>query len=231
MEALSRDPEPQLAFVGFLGRIRLGDAGAVDRFRASWVRHGASDRIDALTEIVWCNPPLPTTVLRVLIEDPCALVVPAAAGMLLREPTEPHQELLAAALDREWARLTGDAPPRDPQQHGRSVMHRSRIATLLEGGEAARELLPPELRGDAKKLEREGFADPSIIAAHALLHALPMFDEEFARTQLRRWTEASAPLLRFDALKLLGYGTGSVPRVLSTDPDPRIRALFTTLVG
>ena len=230
--ALTEDPELHLVFVGYLGLLRLGEAVDQAQLRERWLEwYSPQDRVDASREILWCEQPIPQPLIALLVDDPCGPVAPVAAELLRRAPSPQTEAMLVAALDLEWRRLDGSAPPRDPRHNDAFAMHASRRATLVEDGAAARGMIPEELRADAKELEREGFADPSVIAAHGFLHALTTCDPPVRRSQWLRWCASSSALLRYDALKWLAAAGEAFPASLATDPDARVRRFFDDLRG
>lgn len=230
LEELSEDASASLAFVALMGLARLGDEKKAASLARAWTSDfTATARTEAMAQLAWCNVPVPLLALRALLFDPCAMVLPTAVELLVREPSPETEELLAEALQLEWRRLQGETAPRDPAEHGRFVMHKSRIGPLVRSGAPRRSVLPEAYRPAAVELETEGFSTPSVVASHFLLHALPFFDAQRGHAELRRWLEAGPALLRFDALKLIGLGGGAVPPALEADPDPRVRALAIAL--
>jgi len=231
LKQLAGHYDPALALVAGCSLVRLGIEGAAEELATRWLQNfDPQDRVGAARSALLFELPVPDPIVKLLLDDPCALLAPFAAELLRREPSPTRQGWLLSALDLERARLTGDADARDPGQHDRWVMSASVLTRYLDDGAPRRAQLPSPLRESVTTMERDE-RDPHVIAAHSLLHALASVPPDIALPQLAPWLSMESPMLRFVALKLWVALSGAVPESpsLASDPSDAVRGLWEEL--
>jgi HEAT repeat protein len=221
LEALLGGGDPALVLVAAASLGRLGDD--VDVGLRRWLDDfGPQDRAAGARRAVLIELPVPDAVVRVLLDDPCAAVTPYAAELIRREPTGDRTRWLFDALAAEHARVDGTGAPRDPAANGDGVLTTALREGLVGEGRPRRALLPDDLAAGSEALERDGFGDPHVLAAHFLLLAAGGL-EDLPGDVVEPWLTSRSPLLRFDAIRIR-LASGTLPKG-PEDADPTVRAL------
>ena len=218
--------DPPGALAAGVALLRLGDDEAEAGFQERWIDADPPDRANESRSILALAAPLPTGAHRVLLSDPCALVIPAAAQAVARDARKDLLPVLLDALSTEGARVRGTVEPRDPYENevGNAASMRSE---LVHAGEAFRSQLPPEVRDGARALEVEELEDLHVLAARSLLLATTGFAWERVREAVEAFLDSPSALLRLTAVALWTGASGVAPTGgFSEDPHPTVRQLW-----
>jgi len=228
LQALFDESVPELSLVSATSLMRLGGDDIAEPLRKRWFSFAPPVREVEARRAVLMDLPVPDAVVRILLDDLCAFVIPAAAEFLRRDPTPERRALLTEALTLEYARVEGSAEPRGRRDNDMDVMNRKNIHRLIVAGRLRLTVLPQALRTPAEGLQRAGFRNPNVLAAHSLLLALTAYTD--VKEHLQPWLTSRAAVLRLRGL-MHWSGVSQAPPdgSMENDPDPTVRALWVTL--
>jgi len=225
LETMFNRSVPELMLVAATSLMRLRPGPEIAKLmRQRWFSFALTVRTEQARNVVLIEFPIPDAVVRLLLDDPCALVAPTAAELLRREPNALRFSWLKDALNLEYARIQGAAAPREVA-HNLPVLTRQNIERLVADGAPRRSQLPEAFRPAVEELQRTSYADPHVIAAQSLLQAVRSYEDGSAA--LEPWLDCNAPLLRLDALlHWIGIHL-TLPQIsMNDDADPTVRRLW-----
>ncbi|MBN1944467.1 MAG: HEAT repeat domain-containing protein [Bradymonadales bacterium] len=223
-----RDSDPLVAITAATSLIRLRGSELGTTLEVVLTRFdNPIERTQVARSLRQLWSPIPLAACEVLVNDGCAGVVIIGLELLARHPDPEAIDWIVTVLETEHLRRQGKIPPYDLEQNDPLFGRSSLIGQLVTTGESIRHLLPPPLHEGMRRLERDGWAVPSVAVAQVAMAALMAREASQYLSVIEQFLNDRHPLLRFRALEacvaLGGSQALTTAADLETDPDPVVR--------